>query len=575
MNRDYICRRLVESGYDAKLTDGDAKLRVEFPTSRGSVTLIHEFPRELLHVPKFYLARGHGFGKLAHVLERGNDQGGEVCIADTGSTSVNIDRPELAYRDTVREHVELLTRLIEDTLYNERELLREFVAHWQILCREEGGALKEIFVAWDGRNAESLKVKAPSETQSIGLRSKLIALSAAVEEDARLAGVRESASWTNRQAVGNAIALRLNGLEPAPATRNDLLAWYFRALSQVDEAACQRLRWLRKKNSRDYWLVFSGETPDGETMCAVHWRAPNKGPLPKSVEDVEAGQWTLTPYHVRSLSQTSLVPRGGGALDLGEKSVLLVGCGSVGSELAHQLTSAGLGHLTISDPESLSEENLYRHTLSVKDVDKFKSNAVATELTLKHPWAQITSLTKYLEALRDSARLRQFDLVVIAVGSPTVERAFAAYCRDEGVEVAAINCWVEGYGIGGHATLVIPGPTGCWHCAYVDPRTLKQELASNLNFLAPNQIVLRNHGGCGTQYLPYSGIAASQTASMTADLAVRFLSGDVKESSRVSWKGNSTEAERASLETTWRYHHFTESLQVLPLHDQNCDVCGG
>ena len=575
MNRDYICRRLVESGYDAKLTDGDAKLRVELPTSRGPVTLVHEFPGELLHVPKFYLVRGHGFGKLAHVLERGNDQGGEVCIADAGSTSVNIDRPELAYRDTVRQHIELLTRLIEDTSYNGRELLREFVAHWQIHCREEGGDLKEIFVAWDGRNAESLKVKAPWGTQSIGLRSKHIALSAAVEEDTRLVGVRESAGWRNRQTVGNAIALRLNSLEPAPATRNDLLAWYFRALSQVDGAACQRVRWLRKKKSRDYWLVFSGETPDGETMCAVHWRSPNKEPLPKSVEDVEAGRWTLTPYHVRSLSRTSLVPRGGGALDLGEKSVLLVGCGSVGSELAHRLTSAGLGHLTISDPDRLSEENLYRHTLSVKEVGEFKGNAVATELALKHPWAQITPWSKHLEELRDSAKLRQFDLVVIAVGSPTVERAFAAYCRDEGVEVAAINCWVEGYGIGGHVTLVIPGSAGCWHCAYVDPRTLTQELASNLNFLAPNQIVLRNHGGCGTQFLPYSGIAASQTASMTADLAVRFLSGDVKESSRVSWKGNSTEAERASLETTWRYRHFTESLQVLPLHDQNCDVCGG
>ena len=61
----------------------------------------------------------------------------------------------------------------------------------------------------------------------------------------------------------------------------------------------------------------------------------------------------------------SLIPRGGGSMDLTDKSVLLVGCGSVGSEVALRLTSAGVGRLTVSDPDRLSEENLYRHTLSV------------------------------------------------------------------------------------------------------------------------------------------------------------------------------------------------------------------
>ena len=84
------------------------------------------------------------------------------------------------------------------------------------------------------------------------------------------------------------------------------------------------------------------------------------------------------------------MPRGGGSLDLGQKSVLLVGCGSVGSELALRLTSAGVGSLTVSDPDELSEKNLYRHALSGKDIGRLKTEALADEMALKHPWADVT-----------------------------------------------------------------------------------------------------------------------------------------------------------------------------------------
>ena len=107
-------------------------------------------------MPKFFLVNGHGFGKLAHVLTNENDEGGEVCIADPLSTAVNMDRPDLTYSATVKEHVRLLTQLIEDPSFNRREQLREFEAHWKILCRRPKGGTRELFVAWDGCEVEDL-----------------------------------------------------------------------------------------------------------------------------------------------------------------------------------------------------------------------------------------------------------------------------------------------------------------------------------------------------------------------------------------------------------------------------------
>ena len=570
LDREGIRSCIAQLGHQARLTEAGSKLTVEFDAGGQAVMLVHPFEEELLAVPKFYLDGGHAFGKLAHVLPRAKGDLGEVCVADSSSTAVNTDRPELAYRDTVQEHVRLLTRLIEDPEYNRVEQLREFEAHWEILCRNADKGYDEIFVAWDGDATASLQVKPPRSASGSDIRKTHIAFA-----NSPPAPVHRVADLASRQTVGKALGLRLVGLDPAPATREELLPWYFNAISRADVAGRRECQRLSKKSSRDYWLVFSAPIPDGESMFAIHWRSRSAGPLPSSSADVEAGQWTLTPYRVRSISRRSLVPRGGGSLDLDNKHILLVGCGSVGGELALQLTSAGVGHLTLCDPDTFSEVNLYRHILTVEDIGRFKTEALADEIGRRHPWVEVTHWCKRLAELRDLAALRPFDLVVVATGSPTVERVFAEYCHREALDVPVMNCWLEGYGIGGHAILAMPGRKGCWHCAYVDPDTLTRGLASNLNFLKPGQVVMRNQGGCGTQFLPYSGIAASCTATMAADMAVRVLAGGMTTSSKVSWIGCDAEVRRASLETTWRHRHFTESLRALPLHDVNCDICGG
>ncbi len=570
MNPEEICDCLQSAGFNAKLADDRSSLTVAFDVRKDRVTLVHAFPDELLRTPVFRLAGGYD-GKLAHVGVERNGEPGDVCIDDPESTAVDVGRPEQVYLETVQKHVELLTRLIEDPCYNQAEQLREFEAHWEILCRKSTGGYHELFVDWDGHEVQRLQVKPPQATSGSDLRTRHIALANTESPES----VRGIAEVEKRQTVGIALGVTLRSVEPPPSVGEELLTWYFSAIGQVDQVGRRECRRLYGKRRHDYWIVFSATIPGGETLFAVHWRSASAGPLPSSEEEAKGGRWTATPHRVRSLSRGSLVPRGGGSLDLRRKSVLLVGCGSIGGELALKLTSAGVGRLTVSDPETFSEENLYRHVLSVKDIGRLKAKALANEIAGRHPWAEVKYLSKRLEELRDSALLRPFDLVVVAIGSPTVERVFAEFCRHECLPVPVMNSWLEAYGIGGHAILAVPRQRGCWHCAYVNPSTLEHGLTSNLNFLEPGQIVMSSLGGCGTQFLPYSGIAASCTATMAAGLAVDFLGGEVAASSKVSWKRGGALPTSASLETTWRYRHFAESLQVMPLYDDNCDLCRG
>ena len=574
MNPDSICRSLLDAGYDAALSGGGTQLKVTLQVAGRALVLEHVFCDELLRLPRFDLVDGHEFGRLAHVLAIGPGDGGEVCIGDVESTSVNRDFPEVVYQQAVEEHARLLKKLIQDPAYNREERLREFEAHWKSLCSGAKG-VRELFVAWDGTATTELQVKPSRGDGQNNPQSKPLLLPRGPATDGRFARVRRSLDWDRRPTVGRGIGLRLTQVEPPPATVGSVPGWYFDTIASVDLVGRKALKRLYKKRSSEYWVVFSVEIPGGDTQFAVRWRSRAQGLLPRSEEEAKEGQWKGTPFRVRSLSRRSLVPRGGGSLDLGDRSVLLVGCGSVGSEVAYSLTSAGVGRLTVSDPDEMSEDNLYRHTLAMDHVGMLKSAAVAEEMAMKHPWVAVKYWDRRLETLRDTETLRGFDLVVIAIGSPTVERAFAEFCLEAESSVPTLSCWLEGYGVGGHAILAVPGSAGCWHCAYVNPSTLEPGLASNLNFLAENQVVMRNQGGCGTQFLPFSGIAARQTAAMAADLAVAFLSGEVRESSRVSWKGRVAAAERACLQTTFRYRHFNESLRVLPLRDENCGHCRG
>ena len=495
-----------------------------------------------------------------------------MCVANAESLSVNIDVPTLAYETSVERHIRLLSDAIADPFWNQSELVREFRNHWGRLCELANTHRDALYFVGGTKRVDGAEIRTPDRASGGALVRCHLGLTHQVINAGGFEAIRGYARWSARSKSGKAILLRCASLMPAPRSMDELLSWYLRTMQLLDEESHAALRRFRRHPGRSYWLVVTADVRDGPTWLAMHLQSATERRLPLTESD--ARNWRIAPYDVRSLSRTSLVPRGGGSLDISGRRVLLVGCGSVGGELAQRLTSAGVEHLKISDPDVFAETNLYRHTLSILDLGFLKSSAVALGLAAKHPWATVVDLDARLEDLRDKEELGTFDLIVIAVGSPTSERVFREYCRAERVDVPCINCWVEAYGVGGHAILDIPGSKGCWHCAYVDPVTGGRGLASNLNFLAANQNLALTHEGCGFQFLPYSGIAASYTATMAADLAVRFLSGGVRESSKVSWRGSPAAAIERGFRLTRRFREFEESLAVLPLHNDECDLCG-
>ena len=72
------------------------------------------------------------------------------------------------------------------------------------------------------------------------------------------------------------------------------------------------------------------------------------------------------------IDQQYMLVRGGAETKLHEKSVLLIGCGSVGGFLAENLCQCGVGSLDILDNDILSVDNVHRHVLGFGDAVKGK-----------------------------------------------------------------------------------------------------------------------------------------------------------------------------------------------------------
>lgn len=572
MNYEAITQYLINQGYQAKLENQNdlSCLTVTIDINDQNIELVHFVCAEFSALPSFCLRDSAKYGLLAHVLKNDQIGYGFVCVGDRDSISVNYEQPHLAIEKSLQHHIELLRKVMENPDWNKLELVREFSSNWNAIVEHSDSRL---ILAAKEKHLEHIQIFSPEKGKKYGYGSYYLGITDHSVEFSELSNI-DPTSTTNRTLAGEGYVIPLGVLSPPPASRDDLENWYLCSISSLPSGKLNKLKKLiSQRRSQNFWVVFNGDTPSGTTWFGINFKIKDKGKKNLPINTTALTDWSIKPIQITVFNKERILPRGGGRISLSEKSVLLVGCGSVGGEIAYKLASSGIGNLFLVDPDIYSLDNLYRHVLDSWLIGAGKAFGLSVTIQSKHPWTKCKYDTSRLLDLRHKDVLETFDLMVIAIGSPTQERLFHDFLIEKKVTIPVINTWVEGYGIGGHATLDIPRSTGCLRCAYVDQSDLSRGLASNLNFLEANQDVTKNHAGCGDLFMPYGAVNAAQTAIIASDLAIHLLNGSIAESCKVSWKGDDKDATAEGLKTTHRYQVFHKSLERLPLYDEHCDIC--
>jgi len=287
----------------------------------------------------------------------------------------------------------------------------------------------------------------------------------------------------------------------------------------------------------------------------------------------------IIPLGVNRYDKQFITSRSGEAHKVSRNKVLLVGCGSIGGYIGFELARAGIARMTLVDYDSMSIENVYRHSLGKNTFGKNKAEALKEVLEDKIPYLKIESYNgKIEELINNDINLEDFDLAIFAIGEPSVELYLNRIITKNDINTKAIFTWVESHGIGGHALLTNNSNSGCFRCLfkYVELDN-KQEFYNRASFAAPGQTFFKSIDGCGNTFTPYSALSALNTASLATKLAINTFRNNVEGNPLRSWKGDKKEFINSGFELSNRYNQTEEGLfeNRYAYIDHTCSICDG
>ncbi|MBQ0029800.1 MAG: ThiF family adenylyltransferase [Bacteroidales bacterium] len=101
---------------------------------------------------------------------------------------------------------------------------------------------------------------------------------------------------------------------------------------------------------------------------------------------------------------------------LEEKRVMIVGLGSFGSQIAIELAKAGVGEFSLFDFDRVELHNLARHTATVKDLGRLKTDVIEESIKGKNPYACVKkyaiNINEHLDLMEDE--VAKADIVICA-----------------------------------------------------------------------------------------------------------------------------------------------------------------
>lgn len=199
--------------------------------------------------------------------------------------------------------------------------------------------------------------------------------------------------------------------------------------------------------------------------------------------------------------------------------VVVVGVGSVGAPVAIQLAMAGVGHLTVIDPELLTSANTGRHPLGSKFIGRHKAEALVGELRPNYPHHQFEFRNATWQEVNgtEPQLFSNASLLISATADWGTEDALNTWHVDRGKSPPILYSWTEEHACAGHAVLITARTSACLACG------LDIHGSARIKVTDWTSDELLQEPGCGSVYQPYGPVELAHTVSLIAELALDAL----------------------------------------------------
>ena len=154
-------------------------------------------------------------------------------------------------------------------------------------------------------------------------------------------------------------------------------------------------------------MVERGCIPDGSAHAAT--AAPDL--LDRAVAPLPGEEWEASAQYMRQMRLPELGETGQRRLAAARVAVL--GAGGLGAPVLSYLAAAGVGRLTVLDPDTVDETNLHRQVLfTAEDVGRGKAEVTAQRLRALNPGIHVDALAEVVTPANALELLGGHDLVL-------------------------------------------------------------------------------------------------------------------------------------------------------------------
>jgi len=515
------------AGWFADLTADDRRFTVRILLSR-------DFP---FHPPEVYLQETSYYLKFPHV-----EKTGKLCLV-SGPASFSPARPTA----TVNYLLEQARRLLSESITgaNRDDFILEFQSYWPGHLSERTTPLWSI-------------LESNQETRLVYYWSgKRFTLIAETPEQCRrwIRNLNDGVSIKGMEILPTVFAWLKKPIYPEEYPASGAA---FRRLAQTSNADIDQILFqVAPQESRTLPVIFGFSTANGPVLGGLVLKEPKvsntagqiarecktdgfrQGKVPREVlSNRYFGSMPAIGANVFRADVEWLHTRGGNGsvLNLASKRIGILGCGSLGADIAFVLAKSGVGNLYLIDNQIFTLDNVGRHLLGVEYVGHHKSDALQTFLQKQLPGLSVENGGgRNIELLlRENPTIfDDLDLLISTTGDWASDCTLNVAARNWPSFPPIIFGWTEAYGIAGHA-LLVNDHGGCLACGMTEHGSFQGQV---IEWEDPDKTFV-HVSGCGDFYQPYGVTDVTSTKAIISELALSVLNQKAKHSEWHTWIGN-------------------------------------
>lgn len=302
---------------------------------------------------------------------------------------------------------------------------------------------------------------------------------------------------------------------------------------------------------------------------------PRKDKMPLDIRFARSGNLEINKISVIRCDKERLFQRVGLPLEksLSDSKIAIIGCGSVGSQIAMSLSKCSISNFFLCDPDTIKIENIARHICNHDDAINDSNKASAVELKIKKhfPFAKIVSSKEnILELLRNNVEiLNDVNLIIVTIANKAVERRLNALQKTGSILPPILYVWMEPFGVAGQIVYIDRDLSGCFNCCFDASGNFKSAVTKD------NQDFIRRESGCQNSFMPYSNIGIESFVTEINRFIISIFRKKPINNLVKTWVGDTIEYEKTGykLADRWLLTAPFSSKEEIINPDTECRIC--